>query len=69
MRFARFHVDAVSIFQPYQAQVIQALGADAIELSGDELGTWAKTRGSIDAATRLPDYTNLLDDRFLPPAE
>ncbi|MEV0335732.1 ABC transporter substrate-binding protein [Nocardia sp. NPDC050717] len=28
------NVDAVSIFQPYQAQVVQALGADAIELTG-----------------------------------
>ncbi|GGK44761.1 ABC transporter substrate-binding protein [Nocardia camponoti] len=28
------NVDAVSIFQPYQAQVVQALGADAVELDG-----------------------------------
>ncbi|WP_278261947.1 ABC transporter substrate-binding protein [Nocardia sp. AG03] len=30
----RRDVDAVSIFQPYQAQVVQALGADAVELTG-----------------------------------
>ncbi|WP_232235983.1 ABC transporter substrate-binding protein [Nocardia sp. BMG51109] len=28
------NVDAVSIFQPYQAQVVAALGGDAVELSG-----------------------------------
>lgn len=28
------NVDAVSIFQPYQAQVVRALGADAVELRG-----------------------------------
>ncbi|MBB5918198.1 NitT/TauT family transport system substrate-binding protein [Nocardia transvalensis] len=28
------NVDAVSIFQPYQAQVVAALGGDAIELAG-----------------------------------
>lgn len=28
------NVDAVSIFQPYQAQTVQALGPDAIELTG-----------------------------------
>ncbi|GAD85930.1 ABC transporter substrate-binding protein [Nocardia asteroides] len=28
------NVDAVSIFQPYQAQVVRALGADAVELTG-----------------------------------
>ncbi|MFF2083694.1 ABC transporter substrate-binding protein [Nocardia sp. NPDC058176] len=28
------NVDAVSIFQPYQAQVVQALGDDAVELRG-----------------------------------
>jgi NitT/TauT family transport system substrate-binding protein len=28
------NVDAVSIFQPYQAQTIQALGNDAVELTG-----------------------------------
>ncbi|KAF0844817.1 ABC transporter substrate-binding protein [Nocardia caishijiensis] len=30
----RHDVDAVSIFQPYQAQVVAALGADAVELTG-----------------------------------
>lgn len=139
-------VDAVSIFQPYQAQVVQALGADAVELTGgtyrqhslylasehalttktealsaffaalddagrdlrnlaepavdavatatrlepdllrtvlpqfdftlqltpdlatklDELGTWAKDQGKIDAATALPRYDTFLDTRFLP---
>jgi NitT/TauT family transport system substrate-binding protein len=33
------NVDAVSIFQPYQAQVIQALGDDAVELAG---GTYSQ---------------------------
>lgn len=28
------NVDAVSIFQPYQAQTVQALGTDAVELAG-----------------------------------
>jgi NitT/TauT family transport system substrate-binding protein len=30
----RHNVDAVSIFQPYQEQVVQALGAEAVELTG-----------------------------------
>jgi NitT/TauT family transport system substrate-binding protein len=30
----RHNVDALSIFQPYQEQVVQALGADAVELNG-----------------------------------
>ncbi|MCV7424004.1 ABC transporter substrate-binding protein [Mycobacterium yunnanensis] len=140
------NVDAVSIFQPYQAQVIQALGDDAVELTGgtysqhslylstqssigakgkaitaffaalqdastaltkkddaatdavakatqlepallrtvlgefdftlqlkpdlaqklDELGQWAKSQGSVDPATNLPDYTGFLDGQFLP---
>ncbi|WP_328396020.1 ABC transporter substrate-binding protein [Nocardia sp. NBC_00416] len=142
------NVDAVSIFQPYQAQVIKALGSDAVELTGGtynqhslylatpaaveqkgaalssffaalaqagedltarsetavdavaeatqldpellrnvlpqfdftlrlrpeiateltELGNWAKTQGSIDAATGLPDYATFLDGKFLPTA-
>lgn len=33
------NVDAVSIFQPYQAQVIEALGPDAVELTG---GTYSQ---------------------------
>jgi NitT/TauT family transport system substrate-binding protein len=140
------NVDAVSIFQPYQAQVIQALGADAVELEGGtynqhslflasqsaisgkataitsffaaldeaggalakqntaavdavakatqldpqllrtvlaefdfslqlkpdlaanlaQLGEWAKTQGSIDASTKLPNYADFLDGQFLP---
>lgn len=140
------NVDAVSIFQPYQEQVVQALGADAVELKGGsytqhslylatpsavqnkapalsaffaalsdagtqlaarsesavdavatatqlspdllrkilpefsftlqlqpqlastltELGQWAKTQGSIQPATRLPDYATSFDHRFLP---
>lgn len=142
------NVDAVSIFQPYQAQVIQSLGSDAVELAGgtyqqhslylatgtaiadkskalsaffdalaeadhglssltdsavsavatatqldpallrkvlpefdftlqlhpdlasklSDLGTWAKTQGSLEATTTLPDYTAFLDHRFLPQA-
>jgi len=140
------NVDAVSIFQPYQAQVIQALGDDAVSLAGgtysqhslylasptavsekpqaltafvasladasaplqsgadsavqavaqatqldagllrevlaefdftvqlqpelatdlSDLGEWAKTQGSIEPATTLPDYAQSLDDQFLP---
>lgn len=140
------NVDAVSIFQPYQAQVLQALGSDAVELGGGgysqhslylaaqnalaakgpavtsffaaladagadlaklsdgavaavagatqldpallrdvlpqfdfvlrldpdlaakltELGTWAKTQGSVDAATELPAYASFLNAEFLP---
>jgi NitT/TauT family transport system substrate-binding protein len=140
------NVDAVSIFQPYQAQVIQALGADAVELEGGSynqhslflatqsavsgkapaitsffaalgdagaaltkqdpaavdavakatqldaqllrtvlgefdftlqlkpdlatnltsLGQWAKTQGSVDASTQLPNYADFLDAAFLP---
>lgn len=140
------NVDAVSIFQPYQAQVTQALGDDAVALAGgsysqhslylasptavsekaqalsafvasladasaplqngsdsaveavaqatqldsgllrevlaefdftvqlqpelatdlNDLGEWAKTQGSIEPATTLPDYAQSLDDQFLP---
>jgi NitT/TauT family transport system substrate-binding protein len=140
------NVDAISIFQPYQAQVVQALGADAVELKGGsytqhslylatptavqdkapvlsaffaalsdagaqlagrsesavdavaaatqldpdllrkilpefnftlqlqpelastltELGRWAKTQGSIEPATQLPDYATFFNNRFLP---
>jgi NitT/TauT family transport system substrate-binding protein len=140
------NVDAVSIFQPYQAQVVQALGPDAVELNGGTysqhslylasqtavsnkatalsaffealagagaqlasrtdsavnavatatqlnpgllrevlpqfnftlqlqpalasnltaLGNWAKTQGSIDRATILPDYATFLDGQFMP---
>jgi NitT/TauT family transport system substrate-binding protein len=140
------NVDAVSIFRPYQAQVIQALGADAVELEGGnynqhslflatqgaisgkakaissffaalgdagaaltkqdtpavdavakatqldsqllrtvlpefdftlqlnpdlatnltQLGEWAKTQGSIDASSQLPNYADFLDGQFLP---
>ena len=139
------NVDAVSIFQPYQQQVVKALGADAVELKGGsyiqhslylatptavqdkgpalseffaalsdagtqltsgsesavdavatttqldpdllrkilpefnftiqlqpdlastltELGKWAKTQGSIEPATQLPDYASFFDDRLL----
>ncbi|WP_280420090.1 ABC transporter substrate-binding protein [Nocardia carnea] len=139
------NVDAVSIFQPYQAQVIQALGEDAVELAGGgysqhslylatqsaidtkgpaltaffaalgdagndltnlsdpavaavaaatqldpqllrtvlpqfdftmqlqpdlaakltELAEWAKTQGSLQDSTALPDYAALLDNHFL----
>jgi NitT/TauT family transport system substrate-binding protein len=139
------NVDAVSIFQPYQAQVIQALGSDAVELTGGtysqhslylatqpategkgkaitaflaaldeagtalsqkndaatdavakatqldpallgtvlaefdftlqlkpdlaqkltELGDWAKTQGSVDPSTQLPNYAQFLDAQFL----
>lgn len=142
----RHNVDAISIFQPYQEQVLQALGADAVELNGGSyaqhslylataaavrskgpalsaffaaladagaqlaghsesavdavagatqldpgllrkvlpefdftlqlqpalastltgLGQWAKTQGSVEPATRLPDYTTFFDSRFLP---
>lgn len=139
------NVDAVSIFQPYQAQVIQALKADAVELTGGrysqhslylatqpaisgkgkaitaffaaldeagtalsqkngaatdavakatqldpvllrsvlaefdftlqlkpdlaqkltELGEWAKTQGSVEPSTQLPNYADLFDAQFL----
>jgi NitT/TauT family transport system substrate-binding protein len=139
------NVDAVSIFQPYQAQVIQALKADAFELTGGtysqhslylatqpaisgkgkaitaffaaldeagtalsqkngaatdavakatqldpvllrsvlaefdftlqlkpdlaqkltELGEWAKTQGSVEPSTQLPNYADLFDAQFL----
>jgi NitT/TauT family transport system substrate-binding protein len=139
------NVDAVSIFQPYQAQVIQALNADAVELTGgtysqhslylasqsaiagkgkaitaflaaldeagtalsqkngaatdavakatqldsallgtvlaefdftlqlkpdlaqklNDLGDWAKTQGSVDPSSQLPNYAQFLDDQFL----
>lgn len=142
------NVDAVSIFQPYQAQVIQALDGDAVELTGgtysqhslylatqpaigtkgkaitaffaalqdagnalmqkdgaatdavakatqldpallrtvlgefdftlqlnpdlaqklDELGQWAKSQGSVDPSTQLPNYSDFLDGQFLPKA-
>jgi NitT/TauT family transport system substrate-binding protein len=142
---ARRNVDAVSIFQPYQAQVIQSLNTDAVELTGgtysqhslylatqqavsakgkaitaflgalDEAGTalsqkngaataavakatqldpellrtvlaefdftlqlnpdlaqkltqlgeWAKTQGSVEPSTQLPNYAEFLDDQFL----
>jgi NitT/TauT family transport system substrate-binding protein len=139
------NVDAVSIFQPYQAQVIQSLNTDAVELTGGtysqhslylatqqaistkgkaitaffgavdeagtalsqkngaatdavakatqldpdllrtvlaefdytlqlhpdlaqkltELGEWAKTQGSVEPSTQLPNYTEFLDGQFL----
>lgn len=139
------NVDAVSIFQPYQAQAIEALDGDVVELSGGtynqhslflateaartekseaitaffaaladagtalteqdsaavdavakatqlepellatvlgefdfslqlqpdlatkltDLGEWAKTQKSIDAATELPDYATFLDNQYL----
>jgi NitT/TauT family transport system substrate-binding protein len=139
------NVDAVSIFQPYQAQAIQALKADAVELAGGtynqhslflgtqaaisakshaitaffaalndagtalsqhnnaaidavakatqlapellrtvlaefdftlqlnpdlaakltQLAEWAKTQGSIEPSTQLPNYAEFLDNRFL----
>ena len=139
------NVDAVSIFQPYQAQVIEALNSDAVELSGGtynqhslylatpaavsgkgksitaffaaldeagtalsqknaaataavakatqldpallstvltefdftlqlkpdlaqkltELGEWAKTQGSVDPSTQLPNYADAFDADFL----
>jgi NitT/TauT family transport system substrate-binding protein len=142
---AQRNVDAVSIFQPYQAQVIQSLNTDAVELTGgtysqhslylatqqavsakgkaitaffgalDEAGTalsqkngaatdavakatqldpellrtvlaefdftlqlnpdlgqkltqlgeWAKTQGSVEPSTQLPNYTEFLDGQFL----
>ena len=140
------NVDAISIFQPYQQQVVEALGANAVELNGGsytqhslylatrsavqnkgpaltaffaalsdagtqlanrsepavdavagatqldpgllrkvlpefdftlqlqpalastltQLGQWAKTQGSIQPATQLPDYTTSFDNQFLP---
>lgn len=140
------NVDAISIFQPYQEQVVEALGANAVELKGGsytqhslylasptavrdkapalsaffaaladagtqltsqspsavdavatttqldpgllrkilpefnytlqlepdlattmtELGQWAKTQGSIEPTTQLPDYPTFFDSRFLP---
>jgi NitT/TauT family transport system substrate-binding protein len=139
------NVDAVSIFQPYQAQTIQALKTDAVELTGGtynqhslflatqtavsakskaiaaffaalndagtalsqqnnaaihavakatqldpellrtvltefdftlqlspdlptkltQLGEWAKTQGSIERSTQLPNYAEFLDNQFL----
>ncbi|MGW5381359.1 ABC transporter substrate-binding protein [Nocardia sp. NPDC003963] len=46
------NVDAVSIFQPYQAQVIEALGADAVELPGGDYSQhslYLATRTAIEA--------------------
>lgn len=140
------NVDAVSIFQPYQAQSVQALGNDAVELTGGtynqhslfiatetarsakgeaitaffaaladagtklsqqdsaavdavakatqlepdllrtvlgefdftlqlnpdlatkltDLGEWAKTQKSIEPTTQLPNYTDFLDNQYLP---
>ncbi|WP_319449368.1 MULTISPECIES: ABC transporter substrate-binding protein [unclassified Mycobacterium] len=139
------NVDAVSIFQPYQAQVIQTLSTDAVELTGGtynqhslylatqpaisgkgkaitaffaaldeagtalsqkngaatdavakatqldpallgpvlaefdftlqlkpdlaqkltELGEWAKTQGSVEPSTQLPNYADTFDASFL----
>ncbi|MFE6857573.1 ABC transporter substrate-binding protein [Nocardia sp. NPDC057668] len=56
----RRDVDAVSIFQPYQAQVAAALGADAVELPGGSynqhslyLATAAAVRDKGPALTNL----------------
>ena len=46
------NVDAVSIFQPYQAQVIQALGEDAVELAGggySQHSLYLATQAAIDS--------------------
>ncbi|MGY0498448.1 ABC transporter substrate-binding protein [Nocardia sp. FBN12] len=48
----RGDVDAVSIFQPYQAQVVAALGADAVELSGGSYNQHSLYLATQDAATR-----------------
>ncbi|MFC9872938.1 ABC transporter substrate-binding protein [Nocardia salmonicida] len=48
-------VDAVSIFQPYQAQVISALGADAVELSGGSYNQHSLYLATQDAVTRKAD--------------
>ncbi len=48
-------VDAVSIFQPYQAQVIAALGADAVELTGGSYHQHSLYLATQDAITRKAD--------------
>jgi NitT/TauT family transport system substrate-binding protein len=30
-----------------------------------QLGEWAKTQGSVEPSTQLPNYAEFLDDRFL----
>ncbi len=48
-------VDAVSIFQPYQAQVVAALGADAVELTGGTYNQHSLYLATQDAVTRKAD--------------
>ncbi|WP_181696237.1 ABC transporter substrate-binding protein [Nocardia sp. GTS18] len=45
-------VDAVSIFQPYQAQVVAALGADAVELTGGSYHQHSLYLATQDAVAR-----------------
>ncbi|PPJ22627.1 ABC transporter substrate-binding protein [Nocardia nova] len=48
----RRNVDAVAIFQPYQAQVIAALGDDAVELSGGAYNQHSLYLATDTATTR-----------------
>ncbi|MEU1521363.1 ABC transporter substrate-binding protein [Nocardia rhamnosiphila] len=60
------NVDAVSIFQPYQAQVVQALGADAVELAGgsySQHSLYLATQAAIAAKSpALTSFFAALDD-------
>ncbi|WP_036498114.1 ABC transporter substrate-binding protein [Nocardia aobensis] len=49
------NVDAVAIFQPYQAQVIDALGGDAVELAGGTYSQHSLYLATDNAVTRKPD--------------
>lgn len=49
------NVDAVAIFQPYQAQVIDALGADAVELAGGTYSQHSLYLATDSAVTRKPE--------------
>lgn len=52
-------VDAVSIFQPYQAQVIEALGDDAVVLEGPE-GTYSQHSLYLSSVTAIEEKPEAL---------
>lgn len=60
------NVDAVSIFQPYQAQTIQALNGDAVELAGgsyNQHSLFLATQSAISAkGTAITGFFAALDD-------
>ncbi|QNG18146.1 ABC transporter substrate-binding protein [Rhodococcus triatomae] len=55
------NVDAVSIFQPYQAQVVAALGDDAVELAG---GTYRQHSLYLATAAAVEDKSTALSAFF-----